>query len=114
MHYVALVASIVLNAASLVLLKRFATERESGRLTGIVRSLFHPYVLVSMACFALAAATWMVALAGIDLSVAYPSMSVIYALTALVGRYMFGERISVQRWGGIGLVIVGIALINAG
>ena len=114
MHYAALVISIVLNAVSLILLKRFATKRESGETAGVVRSIMHPDVLVSMVCFALAAGTWLVALAGVDLSVAYPSMSVMYALIALVGRYMFGEEISIRRWAGIALVIVGVVLINVG
>ena len=74
----------------------------------------HPLVLGGLACFAAAAVTWMVALAGIELSVAYPSMSIIYVATALVGRFLFAERIPPRRWAGIALVVVGVVIMYAG
>jgi drug/metabolite transporter (DMT)-like permease len=126
MHYAALIASITFNGTSLVLLKAFALERErraaadsmpgaaTTTIGGRLRIMIHPLVLGSMACFAAAAVTWMIALAGIDLSVAYPSMSIIYVATALVGRFLFGEHIPPRRWAGISLVVAGVALMYAG
>lgn len=130
MHYPALAASIVFNGTSLVLLKAYATRREAESeaeesskpdaekhgtpLLSRIRPVFHPLIIASMFCFAAAAVTWMIALAGVDLSVAYPSMSIIYVATALAGRYVFQERISPRRWTGIALVVVGIAVMYAG
>jgi multidrug transporter EmrE-like cation transporter len=111
-YYAALVISIVLNALSLILMKSFAMRRETGEIPGGYRAVLHPFVLVSMVCFAVAAATWMVALAGVDLSVAYPTMSVIYVATALAGRAMFGDVLTLQRWIGIALVITGLVITN--
>lgn len=118
MHYAALIASITFNGASLVLLKAFALERERSAaavtFAGRLRLITHPLVLGGLACFAAAAVSWMIALAGIELSVAYPSMSIIYVATALVGRLLFGERISPRRWAGIALVVVGVVIMYTG
>lgn len=117
MHYIALVLSITFNGVSLVLLKSFAVDREHGALgttySGF-RMVLSPRILAAMLCFAAAAVTWMIALAGVDLSLAYPSMSVIYVATALAGRHLFREAISAKRWTGIGLVVAGIILMYAG
>jgi drug/metabolite transporter (DMT)-like permease len=122
MHYVALAVSIAFNGTSLVLLKAFASLRERADTAGAAyvpllarfRVLFHPLILGAGGCFVGAAVTWMIALAGVDLSVAYPSMSIIYVATALAGRYFFGEYISLRRWAGIALVVVGVGVMYAG
>jgi drug/metabolite transporter (DMT)-like permease len=120
LHYLALAVSIALNGASLVLLKAFAVKREGASETqpavtpilSRVRLLVHPLVLISMGCFGGAAVTWIVALAGVPLSVAYPSMSLIYVVIALMGQTVFGERIPPTRWAGIGLVMMGVVLMH--
>lgn len=122
LHYLALAVSIALNGASLVLLKAFALEREGASepqpaaipILARVRVVVHPLVLVSMACFGGASVTWIVALAGVPLSVAYPSMSVIYVVIAVLGQTVFGERIPPTRWVGIGFVMIGVVLMHTG
>ena len=134
MYYLALIVSIVLNGASLVLLKAYARKREavSRDDTNVgppfatvarehvvsvgarLRGLLDPLIIASGSLFVFAALTWMIALAGVDLSVAYPSMSVIYVATAVAGRYLFGEHISKKRWIGIALVMIGVTVMHIG
>lgn len=116
MFYAALALSIVCNGGSLVLLKWYARDRElgsgsDGEARG-VQQLLDKRVLLSVALFGVAGVTWLMALKGLDLSLAYPSMSTIYVATALVGRYFFGEYISVRRGFGIAMVVVGVAIMH--
>jgi uncharacterized membrane protein len=46
-----------------------------------------------------------------DLSYVLPMTSVSYVLTALMGEFLLHERISTERWIGIGLIGVGVSLV---
>lgn len=118
MDYLALTTSIGFNGTSLLLLKWFATDRERGVLkaagTSRFRLLLDARIVGSMCCFAVAAVTWMIALSGLDLCLAYASMSVIYVVLAFAGRFFFGEVITLHRALGIVLVVTGIVLMHSG
>ena len=45
-------------------------------------------------------------------SVAFPSVSVSYALVAVLGHFMFGEPFGLKQIGGIALIMGGVVLIN--
>jgi len=46
-----------------------------------------------------------------DLSYVLPVTSFAYVLTALLGRWLLGERVSWMRWGGIAAITLGVALV---
>ena len=54
---------------------------------------------------------WIVALSRVDVSVAYPMLSVGYVVNALLAMWLFGEVVSLQRWLGIGIILVGVTLV---
>jgi uncharacterized membrane protein len=47
-----------------------------------------------------------------ELSLVYPMVSVAYVLVALFSWYYFKENLSVIRWAGIALIILGVFLIS--
>lgn len=55
---------------------------------------------------------WALVLARLPLAIAFPIMSLSYALTPLASRYLLGDRVSARRWVGIGFVTFGAALIG--
>lgn len=46
-----------------------------------------------------------------DLSYAPPATSVSYVLTALMSEFLPHERVSTERWIGIGLIGLGVSLV---
>jgi uncharacterized membrane protein len=50
-------------------------------------------------------------LSRVDLSYALPATSVSYVLTALMAEFLLHERLSIERWIGIGLIGVGVSLV---
>ena len=50
-------------------------------------------------------------LSRVDLSYVLPVTSVSYVLTALMGEFLLHERISTERWIGIGLIGLGVSLV---
>jgi uncharacterized membrane protein len=47
-----------------------------------------------------------------DLSYVLPVTSVAYVLVALVGRFVLHEQVSLARWAGITLIMVGVTLVG--
>ena len=69
------------------------------------------YVWGGLSCFGLSAVTWLIALAKVDLSFAFPMLSLGFVATAAYSWLYFGELLSRNRILGIGLVVLGVFLI---
>ena len=71
-----------------------------------------PALFLGMACYAVSIVVWLMVLSRVDVSYAYPMLSVGYIVTALAGRTMFGEVIGLTRLSGIFLICLGVLLIT--
>lgn len=76
-----------------------------------VSVLLNTWVLAGLACYILSVGLWMVVLSRVEVSFAYPFLSLGYVVTALVAYFYFGENVSTMRISGIGLICVGVAMI---
>ena len=54
---------------------------------------------------------WIVALSRVEVSIAYPMLSIGYVVNALLAWWLFGEDVNAQRWLGIGVIVVGVVLV---
>ena len=54
----------------------------------------------------------LIALRKIPVSVAFPSVSLSYAIVAVLGHFLFGEPFGIKQIGGIALIMGGVVLIN--
>jgi len=77
-----------------------------------IRALFNPWVAVGVSLLILWLLSHMALLSWADLSYVLPVTSIAYVLVALVGRFLLHEQISMARWAGITLIMVGVALVG--
>jgi uncharacterized membrane protein len=77
-----------------------------------VQALFNPWVATGVGLLILWMLSQMTLLSWADLSYVLPVTSVGYVLAALMGHFFMAERISPARWAGIGLIMVGVALVG--
>lgn len=70
-----------------------------------------PAIIGGMACYAISLVVWIMALSRVEVSVAYPMLSVGYVLNAIAAWYFFGEAVSVTRLIGIGVIIIGVYIV---
>ena len=115
-YYVVLAISIAFNSASLVLLKKGALAMEDffenlGSFKAWLKLLTNTYMLLAIFCFGAAFVTWMIALKKLDLSLAYPLASTSYIAIAIISCFLFNETISITRWAGIGIIMVGVGVM---
>lgn len=70
-----------------------------------------PHILGGMLSYAASLVLWIMALSRVEVSVAYPMVSLGYALTALAAWHFLGESLSGLRLLGIGVIILGVVLV---
>lgn len=71
------------------------------------------YVLGGLVMYGLGAILWLLVLARLDVSMAYPFMGLGFILTMLLGFFLLGETISIFRVIGTLFVVAGVTLISA-
>ncbi|MGH6610916.1 MAG: 4-amino-4-deoxy-L-arabinose transferase [Burkholderiaceae bacterium] len=112
--YIPLILVVVTtNALSQVLLKQgmntigtFSFEGNSLlRMLPVVA--FNPYVIGGLAVLVFSMGLHLMALSRVELSFAYPFLSVSYVLVLLAGYVWFGEAINASRVLGIALICLG-------
>jgi multidrug transporter EmrE-like cation transporter len=105
-YYVALGIGIVAGIVGQILLKMGADAPD------FISQVLRPSTLCGLALYGSAAFLYIVALRKIPVSVAFPSVSVSYALVAILGHFMFGEPFGLKQVGGLALIMGGVFLIN--
>ena len=70
-----------------------------------------PRILVGVGCYAVSLIVWILALSKTPVSVAYPMVSIGFALNALLAWWLLGEAVTPMRMLGIGVIIVGVYLV---
>ena len=79
-----------------------------GMIPKVVTNL---YVLSGLACYVLSVLVWMVVLSKVEVSLAYPFLSIGYIVTAFVGYFFLGESINIYKISGIIVICLGICLL---
>ncbi|CAH2782388.1 MAG: Undecaprenyl phosphate-aminoarabinose flippase subunit ArnE @ Undecaprenyl phosphate-aminoarabinose flippase subunit ArnF [uncultured Caballeronia sp.] len=71
-------------------------------------------IIGGLACYVLSVVVWIVGLSRVDVSIAYPMLSLGYVVNVFAAWYLFGEALSMQRLVGIGIILVGIVVLARG
>ena len=108
LYYAALGICILAVLAGQILLKAGADAPD------FVSQILRPSTLCGLALYASAAFLYLIALRKIPVSVAFPSVSLSYAIVAVLGHFLFGEPFGIKQIGGIVLIMSGVVLINQG
>lgn len=77
-----------------------------------IRVISSGTVWLGIACMLIFMVCHMLVLSWADYSFVMPFSAIAYALVPLLGYLFLGERVSLPRWIGIGLIFVGVLLIN--
>lgn len=112
-----ILTGVLLNAGAQLLLKAgtntlgmLTLTRENWLGTGLAVAS-SPHIAAGLACYVVSVGVWIVALSRVEVSVAYPMLSIGYVVNALAAWYLFGEAVTLQRWLGIGFIAVGVWLL---
>jgi len=115
-----IVGGVLLNSVAQLLLKAGARNvgeihLDLGNFSNLIalgwRVATQLPIIGGLTCYVLSVVLWIVALSRVDVSVAYPMLSLGYVVAAVGAWYFFGETLSVQRLAAIGIILAGVALL---
>jgi len=110
-------AGVLLNACAQLLLKAGVnavgaiTIDRATLITTALRVLTQWPVLAGLTLYVVSVGVWIVGLSRVDVSIAYPMLSLGYVVNALAAWWLFGEMIGPLRVAGILLILAGVFLI---
>jgi multidrug transporter EmrE-like cation transporter len=62
-------------------------------------------------CYGVSVVVWVLALSRVDVSIAYPMLSIGYIVNAIAASHLFNEPIGVGKMLGIGIIILGVYIL---
>ncbi len=83
----------------------------SNALTHIFSIMTIPELVIGLACYGFGAIAYIMLLTRVNLSIAGPSVSLVYVFSVLLGFFFFKEAIPINRLIGLGCIISGVILV---
>lgn len=118
LNYILIFTSIILGVAGQLTLKQGASQIGgfdfSKPLEFAISAFTNLYVLGGLALYFISALVWIVALSKVDLSFAYPLVSIGYILVLIFSSILFKEKVLPIHWLGVLLILGGVVLITRG
>ena len=113
-----ILTGVLLNAGAQLLLK--AGVRPLGELSVTLANLLPTTlnvlmqwpIVAGLACYVVSVGVWIVGLSRVEVSLAYPMLSLGYVVNALAAWYLFGEVLGPMRWAGMLLILAGVLVMS--
>lgn len=116
--------TVFTNAAAQIMLKYGMTNLGAIQMVSpvtipavvltIFKVVFNPWVFAGLLTFVISMASHLYVLTKVELSFAYPFLSLAYVIVAVIAWLLFAEDMNSWRVAGIGLICIGTVLIAQG
>jgi len=112
-----IITGVLLNTGAQLFIKN--GMRHIGAFSFTLNNIFsvgvkvaaNPSIFGGFICYAVSIVIWLMVLSRVDVSYAYPLLSIGYIVAAFAGKILFGETIDFMRWSGILVICIGVYLI---
>jgi multidrug transporter EmrE-like cation transporter len=117
LSFTLVMCGVLLNAVAQLLLKAGtnavgAFEFSAANLWPVGWKLAtQPHIVAGIGCYVVSVVVWIMALSRVEVSIAYPMLSVGYVVNAIAAWYLFGEALTPARLTGIGVIILGVFIV---
>jgi multidrug transporter EmrE-like cation transporter len=116
--FICIITGVMLNAGAQLLLKAGVNavghfEFTPANIVPIGFKIATQWPIIGgLACYVISVVVWIVGLSRVDVSIAYPMLSLGYVVNAFAAWYLFGEILSLQRLAGIGIILIGVVVLT--
>ena len=112
-----IITSIVLGVVGQLFIKQGLRSLgglnfSGGLISSYLKIFVSPFIAVGLSVYFLGVFFWLYALSKVELSFAYPFVSLSYVLVLLFSWVFLGEQISLVRWAGVVIICLGVVLIS--
>ena len=109
--------TVMTNAAAQLMLKYGMMQLGELSFAGVnpvlklLQIVFSPWIFFGLCVFVISMASHLYVLSKVELSFAYPFLSLAYVAVAVFAYYVFSEDLNALRMAGIGFICIGTVLI---
>jgi multidrug transporter EmrE-like cation transporter len=113
-----IITGVLLNAVAQLALKASVTDMGPISVTMqtawpvAFKLLSQPWLWVGLFCYGFSVIVWIMALSRVDVSIAYPMLSIGYVVNAFAAWLLLNEALGPMRLLGIGIIIVGVIVLT--
>lgn len=111
-----IIMAVMLGAIGQIVMKRgmqlygqVSAATVWGQLLPILKT---PQVSIGLLCYGISAVLWIAVVSNVDLSLAYPMVSLAYVFVFLASWLFLGEHISALRLVGLLIIVAGVLVIS--
>lgn len=109
--------SVFLNSLAQIFLKKGSIVMQQVSFqTDIFFSFYkiisNSFIIFGLVCYGLSIGIWILALSRVEVSTAYPMLSIGFIISALVAYYFLGESMDPFKIIGTALIVIGVILIS--
>ena len=108
---IAFMLSVVFTTSGQLLQKKASIKYTQKDNAGVLHHLLNADFALSIILLGLGLLFWLVVLTKVDLSLAYPLLSINYIVILLGARFLFNEAIPIRRWIGVAVILLGISIL---
>jgi multidrug transporter EmrE-like cation transporter len=115
--FVLVIVGVLLNAAAQMALK--ASVRNLGAieldaaavLSAAMKLSGGPWLWLGLTCYVVSVVVWILALSRVEVSIAYPMLSLGYIVNAFAAWAWLGEDMNLTKVAGIGIIVLGVYVL---
>lgn len=115
--YVIVLSGVLVNVVAQLLLKagtqQLTIDFTSGKAVQTLLAIFfQPHILAGLTCYFISSIIWIAALSKLEVSIAYPMLSIGYVITTGMAWFLFGEAITTSKVVGTALILLGVIVLT--
>lgn len=116
-NFIMILIGVLLNAIAQLLLKKGMIligniQIDLASIMAMIPKVcMNIYIWGGMLCYAVSVLVWLIVLSRVEVSYAYPFLSIGYIVTAIIGYFFLGEVMSVFKIAGIAVICLGIIIM---
>lgn len=114
--YLLIFLSVLIGVAGQLLMKHGVTQigevSSLGALNFLLRAALSPWIVGGIIAYVIGTIFWLFILSKVNVSYAYPMLSLGYVLLLFFAAFFLGEQVSPIRYAGVILIVLGVFLIT--
>lgn len=116
-NFIMILIGVLLNAIAQLLLKKGMLligniQIDLASIIDMIPKIFmNIYIWGGMLCYAVSVLIWLIVLSRVEVSYAYPFLSIGYIVTAVIGYFFLGEAMGIFKIAGIAVICLGIVIM---
>jgi multidrug transporter EmrE-like cation transporter len=116
LSFLLILTGVLLNAVAQLALKASVRDHGpieigGGALPVALQLVGEPALWLGLFCYGVSVIVWILALSRVEVSIAYPMLSIGYIVNAFAAWALFGEALTPMRLVGIGIIVLGVFVL---